>query len=317
MQRFEHDTCVYGSDEEFLAMAVPFVEGALERDDPVLVATTPYNLGLLGDALGSAAGRMDYAETAHFGPRPPQRVAAFHRWWKRGPGGSGPGGSGQLRILAEPVWQGKSHRDALAWRRMESGLNAIFAGSGIWMICPYDTRSVPPEIAAESLRTHPGSVSGSQRRLSEQYVEPAEFARLCDAEPLPPVPADSAAFSFDGDTRAVRAFVAGQVDRFGLTGERAALFVLAVSEVAGHLRAAGTGRATVKVWEGPGTIMVELYEPGGRAGDPFLGFRPPALDARPGDGLWLTRQVCDHVDVRADDAGCAYRLQVPGRRFVQ
>jgi len=80
---FVHQACIYASGEEFLAMAIPFVQAGVALDEPVLVATTAANLQLLGDALYADADKFDYAETAYFGRRPPQRVAAFHRYWQR------------------------------------------------------------------------------------------------------------------------------------------------------------------------------------------------------------------------------------------
>ncbi|REF01086.1 MEDS domain-containing protein [Thermomonospora umbrina] len=312
VQSFTHHTCVYGSDEEFLAMAVPFVEGALERSEPVLVTTTSHNLDLLGTALGPAAGRVDRAESLYFGRRPPQRVAAFHRWWRR------QGGDARnARILAEPIWPGKSAREVLAWRRMESGLNTVLDGTGIWMICPYDTRSAPAEIVAESLCTHPGRVDGTEIAPTDGYVDPHEFAGRCDAAPLDPPPADAAAFGFDGGLRPLRRFAAARAAAHGLAGERASLFVMALSEVAAHVRDVGAGKAAVRVWEQGGSVVCDVHVPGGRPGDPFLGFRPPTLDGRPGDGLWLARQVCEFVDIRPSAGGCTYRLQVAGARFVE
>lgn len=312
VQSFTHHTCVYGSDEEFLAMAVPFVEDGLRRSEPVLVTTTSHNLDLLGAALGPAAERVDRAESLYFGRRPPQRVAAFHRWWRR----RAPGGR-PARILAEPIWPGKSAREALAWRRMESGLNVVLAGTGVWMICPYDTRCAPAEIVAESLCTHPAAVTGVEVTPSRTFQDPREFARRCDAVPLAPPPDDAARHAFDGRQRPLRRFLAERALGCGLHGERAALFVTAVSEVAAHVREEGTGRASVRVWESFGSVLCEVHEPGGRAGDPFLGFHPPTLEARPGDGLWLTRQLCEFVDVREDAAGCSYRLQMAGARVFE
>jgi hypothetical protein len=97
-------------------MAVPFVLDGLANDEPVLVTTTSRNLELLGEALGGDAGRVDHAETAYYGRRPAQRVTAFLRYWQRN------SGRGRVRVLAEPVWQGRSARDVLAWKRMESSL---------------------------------------------------------------------------------------------------------------------------------------------------------------------------------------------------
>ena len=41
--RFEHQACLYGDEEEFLAMAVPFVDEGLAAGEPVLAAVAPGN----------------------------------------------------------------------------------------------------------------------------------------------------------------------------------------------------------------------------------------------------------------------------------
>jgi hypothetical protein len=82
---FGHQACIYGSDRQFLEIALPFLESGLSNGEPVLAVTTTANLELISSALGKR-GDVDYAESAFFGRRPPQRVAAFHRYWRRHPG---------------------------------------------------------------------------------------------------------------------------------------------------------------------------------------------------------------------------------------
>ena len=67
---FEHQACIYGSDRQFLDMAMPFLETGLDNGEPVLAVTTPANLELISSALGARADDIDYAESAFFGRRP-------------------------------------------------------------------------------------------------------------------------------------------------------------------------------------------------------------------------------------------------------
>ena len=66
-----------------------------------------------------------------------------------------------MRILAEPVWTGRSAWEIAAWKRMESALNVALARAGIFMICPYDTRLTGPGIVAAARRTHPALTEGT------------------------------------------------------------------------------------------------------------------------------------------------------------
>ncbi len=101
---FLYQACLYHSVDEFLATAVTFIEDGLAGGEPALAVTTLANLDLLNAALGERARGLDYAETASFGRRPPQRVAAFDRYWKHAWTGRVGSGSSPSR----PGWAGRS-----------------------------------------------------------------------------------------------------------------------------------------------------------------------------------------------------------------
>ncbi|MEW9533644.1 anti-sigma factor RsbA family regulatory protein [Microbispora sp. NPDC049125] len=307
MTRMIHQAALYGSDAEFLAMAVTFVRDGLERGEPVLVTTTSGNLTLLGEALGDEAGRVDYAESAYFGRRTALRATGFLRYWQRNAGHE------RVRILAEPVWAGRSPRDVLAWKRMESGLNLILEGTGIWMICPYDTRTAGPGIVADAMRTHP-SLSSDGRRISASpaYADPVTFIGECDAAPLPEAPATAVSASL-GDLQSVRRFVTGQAGRSGLTGERVTMLALAAHEASRYLETPLTAR----MWETFGALVCDLRADREIAAGPLAGFTPPGLEERPEDGLWVARQICDHVDIRTGGGSCTVRLQTATWRLQE
>jgi MEDS: MEthanogen/methylotroph, DcmR Sensory domain len=154
---FEHWACIYDDDSQFLETVLPFLADGLTLGEPVLAVTTPANLELLGAALGERSTDVDYAESAFFGRRPPRRVAAFYRYWK---GGQDRSPGRRVRIVAEPVWAGRSAREITARTRMEAALNVTLASTGISMICPYDARTTDAHILADALRTHPARSRG-------------------------------------------------------------------------------------------------------------------------------------------------------------
>ena len=307
---FEHRACLYGSDRQFLEMALPFLETGLANGEPVLAVTTPANLELISSALGARADDVDYAESAFFGRRPPQRIAAFHRYWQRhGPRRDG----GQVRILAEPVWTGRSAREIAAWKRMESALNVALAEAGIFMICPYDTRITGPGIIESARRTHPALAQGPDATASPDYADPVAFATESYARPLPEPPDEAASFEFSGNLRSLRQFVARRAAAHGLAEDRAGLLVQAAGEVGTYLKYLDRGHVAVRTWEQAGAVMCDFSQPVASIRDPFLGLRPAGLKARPGDGLWLTSQICDWMDISSGRGGGTIRLQVPGR----
>ncbi|MFC1429752.1 anti-sigma factor RsbA family regulatory protein [Streptacidiphilus sp. N1-3] len=328
---FRHQVCVYGSDQEFLEMALPFVEEGFRLGEPVLAATTSANLELLSEALGDRADRLDFAETAYFGRRPPQRVAAFERYWRHTGSAAGTErGARHVRIIAEPVWAGRSRAEAAAWKQMEAQLNALLTDTNIWMVCPYDSRIAGPDVLADALRTHPERIDGTATGVCVDYQEPRRFrAQGPAAPPLepPPVTASRLRWSTPAPSTAhLRGFVAAHALRFGLDPERGELLVLAVAEVARLLAHAAEDSAdagapaSAVIWSRARTVSVELTQPGLRPSDsalddPTLGYRLPRPDGpRPGEGLWLARQICESVEVRTDTAGCTVRMELAGAR---
>ncbi|MFI1969000.1 hypothetical protein BLA24_23535 [Streptomyces cinnamoneus] len=308
---FLHHACLYGSDAEFLAMAVPFVRDGLAAGEPVLAATTPANIELLQGALGERAHALDVAETAHFGRRPVERVSAFLRYHDRR---ARPGR--RMRMIAEPVWWGRTARQVAEWKRMESGLNVLLAALPVWMICPYDTRWVPADVARAACATHPARLDGRRLIPCAAYADPGAYAAGV-APPRAVAPPGAARTGPAGRVGPLRRFARERARAAGLTGERLALAELAVSEAAGYLLA-GTGERGVsaRAWEEPGALAFELLRaaPGTPPVPVFAGFRPPGPLACPEDGLWLARTLSESLEVR-ERAGLTrltLRLAGPG-----
>ncbi|WP_165966495.1 sensor histidine kinase [Actinomadura sp. 7K507] len=303
---FVHHGCVYAGDDEFLRMAVPFIDGGLRREEPVLVATTPANLDLVRTALGRHARNVDFAETAAFGRRPSQRVAAFTGYRYRHPRAA------RVRILAEPAWAaGRSARQVEALECMESALNTVLAGTGIHMICPYDARVAEPEIVGNAWRTHPHMVHGTDVAESPGYTEPVAFVRA-RASPLPGRPDDAVTLTFAGDLSRIRHAIVMETAMLGLAGEHLMIFSAAVGELLTGTDADEAGELpSVALWSRPGEVVCDIRLPATTSLDPFIGLHPPTLDPRPGDGFWLARQICDHLDVRPGPAGTTVRLHTP------
>ncbi|MEU7132584.1 MEDS domain-containing protein [Streptomyces sp. NPDC046261] len=312
---FVHHACLYGTDEEFLAMAVPFARAGLAAGEPVLAATTPANIELLRGALGEGAHGLDTAETAYFGRRPVERVSAFLRYHDHR---ARPGR--RTRMIAEPVWGGKSARQVAEWKRMESGLNVLLAGLPVWMICPYDTRTVPQDVAQAACATHPARLDGERLIPCAAYADPATYAA---GVPLPraPAPPGAARTGPTASAADVRRFARERAAAAGLTGERLALAVLAVCEAAGYLLATGDSRVALRAWEEPGAVAYELVRtrPRGAAEavPVFAGFRPPGDAAGPEDGLWLARSLSESLDVRARGPLTRLMLRVAGPRDAE
>jgi anti-sigma regulatory factor (Ser/Thr protein kinase) len=124
---------------------------------------------------------------------------------------------------------------------------------------------------------------------------------------------------FDSATLyALRAAVQAHADRAGLSENRINEVVLAVHELAANAIAHGGGRGRLRMWDLPGALSCEVVDggpanaaaaPGGsEAPDPWpsapgLSEAPDPWPAKDGHGLWLVRQVADHLDLRSGRRG--------------
>jgi MEDS: MEthanogen/methylotroph, DcmR Sensory domain len=307
---FVHQSCGYESDDEFVAVAVPFVRAGLEAGEPVLATTTTANLDLLGRSLGQDVNRIEVAESAAFGRRPPQRVAAFQRYWRAN--ASPP--DGRVRILAEPVWQGWSDQEVRSWIRMESGLNVVLAEANVTMVCPYDTRLVNQDVSSSALRTHPLIAGASGHSDSVDYADPIAFAAECD-QAFTPAPAPAAAALLSAGSvapRSLRQFANDQARLQQLPDDKAGLFVFAVHELATYLSGEFSHPMDVRIWAATDALHGELRVTGCRVPEPYAGFDSPGPSAHDDDRLWIARQLCDILEIRLTDTGVAAWLSFSG-----
>ena len=97
--------------------------------------------------------------------------------------------------------------------------------------------------------------------------------------------------------------------RAGLDEDRASALVLAAGEATSNSVEHGGGRGTLLLWPRPAALTIEVHDSGDLA-NPHQGLRRPELTGIRGRGLWMARQLCDHVHVWADSAGTHVRQSV-------
>lgn len=167
----EHRALVYGSDSEFLSAAVPFLAEALERSEAAIVVTGERNSGLLRDALGPQAERVEFAEQASWYRSPVAALAGYRAFLNA----SLDAGAPWVRVIGEPVWVGRSEPEARLWTRYEAMLNLVFSAEPATVLCPYDTRTAGADALDHAGITHPQIVDGCALATSPEYADPTGF----------------------------------------------------------------------------------------------------------------------------------------------
>lgn len=301
-----HQALLYGTEAEFLESTVPFVRDGLDEGAPIRVVTTSRAGGWLRAALGADAQRVEFVESSDWYLHPVRALTAIHRRMQAGVEGR------RLRMIGEPFWTARTAQESREWARYEALVNTALASVDAAIICPYDTRAVDPEVVANACRTHPEVIDSGGARPSTSYVHPAVFSAECDRSPLsePPPSAVRLPFSRAREVASVRAFVASYATWAGATQERVEELVLAVGEAASNAIEHGGGSGVLRVWAGPQTMSCEISDTGSGLRDRLAGHLPPDRLVARGGGLWLTRQLCDLVELRSGPAGTTVRLHL-------
>lgn len=170
-QLLEHRVLVYGSPEEFLSVAVPFLVEGIERSDRLLAVTTEAQIGLLSDTLGDRSEHVEFADSTDWYRSPNAAFDGYRAFVKQ----KCEAGAPWIRIVGEPVWAGRSGAEIATWTRYESMFNLAFASAPATVVCPYDMTSLSAEIVADARRTHPKVAHGNDATASPTYRDPADF----------------------------------------------------------------------------------------------------------------------------------------------
>jgi transcriptional regulator with XRE-family HTH domain len=167
----EHSALLYRTEEELLETAVPFLVAGVERSEGVLALTTRAHIDLLRDRLGAAARQVDLVESSTLLTTPDATLDSFTAFARAKLDAGVP----WIRILGEPLWEGRTETEVEDWTRFESLLNLVFAAWPMTILCPYDVRSVSPEVARHARATHPRMIGAEGITSSAEYAAPGGF----------------------------------------------------------------------------------------------------------------------------------------------
>jgi anti-sigma regulatory factor (Ser/Thr protein kinase) len=303
-----HQGLIYDTDEQFLAATVPFCLDGLACDDAVLAVTTPANIDLLRQQLGDAAGNVEFIAADQWYDAPGRTLAAYHRYVDKRTGDAGR--HRQVRVIGEPVWHGRDALETTEWTRYESVINMAFADCPAWIVCPYDARVMPPPVVADARRTHPQLVTGPTAENSVHYAARAPDGVWHRELTRPPQDGREAVMRFGADLTAVRTFVAAKAMSLGMSATGAGRLTFAVNEVATNALQHGGGTGQVTLWRDGRRIVCDVTDTGRTATGWYLGYLPPGQAQLRGHGLWAVRQLCDLMEVHAQQTGTTVRLHL-------
>jgi anti-sigma regulatory factor (Ser/Thr protein kinase) len=292
---FRHEALLYAGESGFVAGILPFIREGLAADEPMLVVVSEDKIDLLRQGLGRDADTVHFADMASVGNNPARIIPAWYDFVSENPGR-------RLRGIGEPIWAGRSAEELIECQRHESLLNVAFAEAPAWwLLCPYDTDLLDPEVIAEARRSHPFVGDGCTRSESLDYRGLDRSGEPFDA-PLPEPPVDCPEIEFGaGAMQPVRAFVAQHAGA-DLAPERTADLILAVTEAATNSVRYGGGHGALRIWRDDHDLICEVRDHG-HLEYPLVGRRRPAVDTVEGRGIWLVHQLCDLVQIRSSSSG--------------
>jgi hypothetical protein len=77
-----------------------------------------------------------------------------------------------MRIVGEPIWNGRSDAEVEEWVRYEAIINLSLVAWPATIVCPYDACAVSPATVAAACWTHPELSNGTDATPSPAYLEP-------------------------------------------------------------------------------------------------------------------------------------------------
>ena len=298
-----HEVGFYGSDAEFAALAVPFIEEGVAAGEPVVVAYDDRKGDLVRSSLADPSAVEFIGGTSQYAT-PARTIAAYQRLFESHVAN----GAGQIRITGELPRRGTGERFE-GWDRYESAVNTVWQDFPVWGLCLYDTTTMPQAMLDVAERAHPRIVSPSgQHRPSDRYQQVPAFTGL----PVPPDPLEATAPMVELTDRPA-ADVQDALERIGrrrLTDLTLADLIFSVLEAASNALLHGRPPVTVRIWTAPDRVVVTVHDTGRGPADPLAGLVPSSRGTpNAGLGLWMVHQLNIDTALLHTDDGFTVRLR--------
>ncbi|MEU4772521.1 sensor histidine kinase [Micromonospora sp. NPDC023644] len=300
---YYHEAVRYDTDDELLAVAVPFLLGGADAGEPTFVALGERTGDLVRAALPTGSP-VEFLPGGDLYSRPAAAIRSYRELLAE----LVAAGAGQIRIIGEvPPASFRATWDW--WARYESAINHAYDDFPLWSMCAYDTRITPPEVLADVARTHPRFATADGRHVpSPTWTPPTEYLRQCPRVVPDPLQARPPVVELTDPTAAEARAAVHKADQGQLPADDVEDLVVAVSEIVTNALRHGRPPVRLRVWAGDDRIVATVSDGGDGPGDPFCGLLPASGGAPGGLGLWITYQSCNHVTWQRDDGGFTLRL---------
>jgi anti-sigma regulatory factor (Ser/Thr protein kinase) len=280
-----HEAGFYGSDAEFAALIVPFVEEGVAAGEPVIIGYDDRKAGLLRSWLADPSA-VEFIGDQSLYATPARAIATYRRLFEFHTAR----GAAQIRIAGDVPHPGNGGRFE-GWDRYESAVNTVWQDFPVWGRCLYDTTTASPAVLEVVERTHPRLLWPSgQRRPSERYQQVPVFKGL---PPVPdPLEATTPMAELTGRPAADTRHALEQIGRGRIADATLTDLIIGASEAASNALRYGEPPVTVRIWATTDRIVVSIHDTGPGPTDPLAGLIP-AASSRPnaGLGLWIMHQL--------------------------
>ena len=305
---FKHEAFLYASDEEFAAGAQSVVAGALESNEPVLIAVRDGRADLLREALREDARLVTFSDAGELGRNPARLIPAWLRFLEEQARDAS-----RVTVFAESIWPGRTAAELSECARYEELLNVAFANGRGWrLVCPYDVAALEEDVVELARSTHPLLCRQGRTEASSSYAGTDAAQTLEGLLPDPPADAQTLSFTVTS-LHELREFVAEVAHCARLSREHTENVRLAVNELASNSIRHGGGAGTLTTWRENGSLIYQVSDRG-RIRERLVGRLRPAPDQASGRGLWLVNHLCDLVQIRSDDHGSVVRVHMRAGR---
>lgn len=304
-----HEAALYGSDDEFLSIVIPFLEGGTEAGEPTLVVLGGTSTELVRAGMGNTSNVSFMDASAHY-----NRPASVIKSYRELLAAHVARGAQQVRVVGDVPHPGLG-TPWEKWARYEAVINHAYDDFPMWGLCTYDTRITPGDVLADVAQTHPYLATPDGRHVpNTDFEKPTGFltrrppAGTDPLESSPPITE-----LIDPTPAAARRTVRNAASGSRLDPDELEDVVFAVSEAVTNAVYHGRPPVCLRVWASHNRLVATITDQGHGPTDPFVGLLPTTNSTSGGLGLWMTHQMCSHVTLSRSEEGFTVRVAAGDR----